>query len=358
MDFNREEFKGMLDVAKLAIDQRDFIPILSHFCFTGRDLIAYNDLIGVRVPCKSNFICALQATTLLRLVNSTQAAEISIGFTGDTAYLKTGKAGKGMRARLPYIGEEGFFFKWPSVKKMESYKLTEGQAKSFIRGLRLCLTSVGEQNITQMGVVINGTPTKTLLNSTNNKAISRYSMKLKLPCFKNAILPESFCKAVIKAGDTYGLEGVTVRYAKEFAIIEFGDACSVYTKMLPNKDPLDFQKVIRAHLPSDYKARVRKFDKELEESFHRALIILSNELTKTVDVHVDANVVTVGARSSLGKLKSSAVFSHGLGKFSFRVDAEFAMQAIENTDHVFFSEKAIIFFKGGYMHMLATQAVE
>ena len=33
MRFNREEILKALDVAKLAIDNREFIPILSHFCF-------------------------------------------------------------------------------------------------------------------------------------------------------------------------------------------------------------------------------------------------------------------------------------------------------------------------------------
>ncbi len=33
MMFDREKMLQVLDVARLAIDQREFIPILAHFCF-------------------------------------------------------------------------------------------------------------------------------------------------------------------------------------------------------------------------------------------------------------------------------------------------------------------------------------
>ena len=215
MDFNREKFKDMLDVAKIAIDQRDFIPILSHFCFSGSTMTAYNDLLGIRIPCKTNFVCALQANTLLQLINSTQAEIISIGFTANTAYLKTGKPRKGMRARLPYMGEDDFFFKWPNIKRLEKYKLTELQLKSFINGLQLCLSSVGDQHLTQMGIVISSLSRDVVLNSTNNKAISRYAFRANMNWFNKDILPESFCKAIIKACEVYGTEEVEIRTAKD-----------------------------------------------------------------------------------------------------------------------------------------------
>lgn len=358
MEFNREEFKGMLDVAKIAIDQRDFIPILSHFCFSGTQLTAYNDLLGIQIPCKTNFVCALQAVPLLQLINSTTAETIEIGFTSNTAYLKTGRPRKGMRARLPYMGKDDFFFKWPNAKRLDAFTLNKKQTLSLIKGLKLCLSSVGDQHLTQMGIVIRGNKSTVILNSTNNKAISRYSFRGNLDCFDNDILPESFCKAIIKASETYGSDELEIRKGKDFVLVEFGKRCRIYSKLINNKDPLDFEKVIAEHLPADHKKEVHKFDGELEESFRRALIILSNELTKTVTVQLDGKLATVEARSSIGKLKSSATFPKNLGKFAFRIDAEFVVKALETTDSIYFGKKAVVFFKGGYMHLLATMPAE
>ena len=75
MKFKREKLLGILELAKLGIDQREFIPILSHFCFSGRHVTAYNDFIGIRMTCKTNFACALQADTFLKLLGSVLKGE-------------------------------------------------------------------------------------------------------------------------------------------------------------------------------------------------------------------------------------------------------------------------------------------
>ena len=362
MDFEREKLKEALDVAKLAIDQREFIPILSHFCFSGKMITTYNDMIGIQVAFKTNFVCALQANVLLRLIDSVSSKNIAIGFGDKTVYFKSGLPRKGVRARLPFMGEDDFFFKLPNMKRLDTFSLSEKQAGSFFNGLKLCLSSVGDQQPIQMGVTLTGIKSNMFLYSTNNKAISRYVMKLSLECFKDDILPTSFCNAVIKASEIYGTDNVSVSKGKEFVIITFGDRCKVYGKLIRNKDPLDFEKVVKQHLPENYKGSKQKLGKDFSESFQRALIILGAEISKLTLVTIDWKVVTVEARSSAGKLKSSSEFRKTFGKGflngEFRVDAELALKALENADYVCFGKNSIIFSKGSYMHLLSATPVE
>jgi len=358
MIFNRESMLESLDVAKLAIDQREFIPILAHFCFQGKSVTAYNDFIGIQVAFQTNFVCALQANILLRLLNSVDTADVEIGFTDQRVFFKSGKSRTGVRARLPYMEEEDFFFKWPNLKRLSSYKLSKAQAASMFTGLELCLSSVGDQTPAQMGITLGHKEGRLRMYSTNNKAISTYSMKDWGEGFDNKILSTIFCKALLKARATFGDKNVTFAMADDFVVVSFGDACKVYGKLVNNKDPLDFEKVIDAYVPKEYKTKRQEIAPGLAEGFERALLMLSTDLTKAVTVTLDLKTVTVEAKSPLGKLKSGAKFSKEFKRDKFNVDAELACKAIAGASHVYFGKGVIIFSKGLYMHLLGTQATK
>lgn len=354
MIFDREKMLQALEVAKLAIDQREFIPILAHFCFQGKSITAYNDFIGIQVAFQTNFVCALQANILLSLLNSVESKEVDIGFTDQRVFFKSGKARTGVRARLPYMEEEDFFFKWPNMRRLNKHELTKSQAAKFFEGLELCLSSVGDQTPAQMGITLGHKDGQLRMYSTNNKAISTYSMKDWGEGFDNKILSTTFCKALLKARDAYGEKHVNFSMADDFVLVCFGHNCKVYGKLINNKDPLDFEKVINAYVPKEYKTKRQEIAAGLEDGFNRALLILSHDLSKMVTVGLDLKTVTVEASSPLGKLKSGAKFAKEFKRDKFSVDAELACKAIAGASHVYFGKQAIIFSKGSYMHLLAT----
>jgi len=356
MKFNREELLEKLDVAKLAVDARDFIPILSHFCFHGKTVTAYNDFIGIQVKCATNFTLALQANTLLRLLSSVHTKEVDVGFSKNAVFFKAGAARTGVRGRLPYMGEEDFLFKWPNLKRLGMHKFKKKQAERFFRGIELCLSSVGDQMPSQMGVTLNHKGKLLCMYSTNNKAISKFTtMALTSAGVDNIILPTVFCQALLKGAQTYGLDNAAIQVAKDFVVVSFGDDCKMYGKLVSNKDPLDFEKVLAEHLQKDYKAKARKMPKNFLDVFERALLILSNDLHKQVHVQLALNTLTAEAKSSLGKVKSSAVFKKSLPAKAFAVDAELVTKAANQCDSVYFGKRVIVFLSDTYMHLLATQ---
>lgn len=358
MIFNREAVLQSLEVAKLAIDQREFIPILAHFCFQGKTVTAYNDFIGIQVAFRTNFVCALQANTLLRLLNSVTSEEIELGFTDQRVYFKSGKSRTGVRARLPYMEEEDFFFKWPNLKRLTSYELTEAMARRMFKGIELCLSSVGDQTPAQMGITLGHKNGKLRMYSTNNKAISRYSMTDWGEGFDNKILSVALCNALLKASAEFGNKDVVFAMAENFVVVSFGNDCKVYGKLVNNKDPLDFDKAIAAHAPKNWRTKRQEIAPGLAEGFERALLILTGDLSKAVTVTLDLKTVSVEATSPLGKLKSGAKFRHEWKADKFSVDAELAVKAIAGASHVYFGKRAIIFSEGNYMHLLSTQAIK
>jgi len=355
MKFDREELLQKLDVAKLAIDSRDFIPILSHFCFHGKYVIAYNDFIGIQVECKTNFALALQANTLLRLLSSVGHAEVEVGESKEAVFFKAGPARTGVRARLPFMAEEDFFFKWPAEKRLNSTELTEAAAEHFVNGLQLCLSSIGDQMPSQMGVTLNQAGKKLFMYSTNNKAISKYTMAaIGVPGLDNIILPTVFCAAVLKGAQTYGQESMTLAVAKDFVVVRFGKECALYGKLVNNKDPLNFEDVIATHIAKDYDKKKQSVPKNFYETFERAQLILTNDLNKVANIHLSQNTLSVEAKSALGKVKSSAVFKKEWKETRLVLDVELACKAAEHCTEVYFGKDVVVFSQGPYMHLLST----
>lgn len=357
MEFNRAELLETLDVAKLAIDSREFIPILSHFCFNKKYVTTYNDRIGIRIALKTNFSVALQAETLLKLVNSVSSEVVQVGFADKSVYFKSGAVRKGVRARLPYMNEEDFFFKWPNMKRLDLQKLDAGTAETFFRGLQLCLSSVGEQDPTQMGVTLTSKKGGMLLHSTNTKSISRFFFKNSVTSFKDDILPTDFCKALIKGWSVYGSEDVSIAKDRDSVLVRFGSHCVMYAKLISNKDPLNFEKVIKEYVPAGFKKEMQKWHEDFPEALQRAQIMLRADLDDLCRMHVDRALITIETKGPTGKLRSSAEFDDIVCKednrHSFSADIGLMLKAVENTSHLYVAKKCLVFSDGNYMHLVS-----
>lgn len=358
MEFDRKTVLSTLDVVKLAVDTQDFVPVLSHFCFDGRNVTAYNDFIAIRAKLRTSFSLALKASTLLSLLGSIGADKISLGQSKKTVFLKSGNPRVGVRARLPYISPEDFIFKWPKPSKRSIEDLSEKTAAQFFKALQLCLVSVGQQNPNQMGITLDKRKDRLYFYSTNNSAISRYHMPFEKSSedMSNVVFSTQFCQGLLKAYAAYGDQGVSFSITKGYCIFFFGEECAVYGKLVNNPDPYDFEDIISKHTKNWRKKR-QKVPPNFAEIFDRSLLVLQRDLQKLVSLEVLGNTVSVEASSSLGKVKSSAVFPKTfLDDKTLSIDAEFAAKAASSCEQVFFGEGAVVFSKGNYTHLVSTHA--
>ena len=312
------------------------------------------------MTCKTNFACALQADTFLKLLGSVQSDEVEVGFTDRTVFFRSGKERTGVRAKLPYMGEEDFFFKWPAMKRLPTVELKKPAATKFFNGMELCLSSVGDQVPYQMGVTLNQNDKFLRMYSTNNKAMSKFSMSaFDVKGMENIILPTTFCKALLKASQVCGKDKVSICTAKDFVVFKFGDDCMLYGKLINNKDPLDFEKVIREQLPEKFKDKRQAMPDDFGAGIDRALLLLSHDLSKLVNITIDSKTVSVEAKSSLGQIKSGARFKKAWpSRFSFDLDAELAAKAVIQSKEVYFGRHSVIFSKGSYLHLISISGLE
>ena len=89
---SRESIIDPLQLVKSALGKGDFVPVLSHFCFTEGSVYAYNDEMAIKTECPLSIEAAVPGTVLLNLLNSIADEEINVVLDEHTLHIKTDKS--------------------------------------------------------------------------------------------------------------------------------------------------------------------------------------------------------------------------------------------------------------------------
>ncbi len=140
MQVNKEELQQILNRIKPGLATKDIVEQMTHYIFTGKKLLTYNDHICIQAPFETKFKCSIRAKNLVQLLNKIKGDKIVLRVKGKEFLLNnkknSQKAGftliqsdkelNGLLAELDKIIEDG---KWKSIPKR------------FIEGVGLCMFS-------------------------------------------------------------------------------------------------------------------------------------------------------------------------------------------------------------------------
>ena len=130
---NRAELVSTLDLVSYALASNDLVPMFKCFCFNGKTVSAYSDVLGFIAPCKTTGEpFAVNGVTLLGLLKNSHTDEVELAIENrEDVGVKTGKS----RFKLPYFTHEEFLFEIPKDKWGAKFDIDE----HLIRGLEACL---------------------------------------------------------------------------------------------------------------------------------------------------------------------------------------------------------------------------
>lgn len=125
-----------LKLCKSSLLSIDFVPILTHFCFTGDTVFSYNDISAVVVPLETGLTLGIKGETLLGVL-STLGAEVELVGNKDNTSIKlvSGKA----KVDLATMPPEAFLFEAPSEEPV-LHVLCNAEV---LKGLARCVATVG-----------------------------------------------------------------------------------------------------------------------------------------------------------------------------------------------------------------------
>lgn len=309
-NLNREGLLKTLNLVRPALSNQSYVPILTHFCFDGVWVMGYNDVQAIAVRTAAGIEASVPGELFVKLLGSLSAEQISLSESDSHIVITGGRS----RLKLPTLPVSDFVFDFPKGKSLGSFKVSD----DVVRGIEKCSTSIGTDptHPSQMGITLDPTGERCALYSTDNHAISRYFVDITpdLPGDAPVILPTFFCTQMAQLAKAFPNEEIEVEIYSGAMVAHIGDQAKLFTKLVLDIEPMDFEKIISKHASS---AKIDKRSMTIPDNFYKAF--KRADLIVGSDADPKTNVSVEGKKMNL-----SSVTSHGEVKDIITLDGEAA----------------------------------
>lgn len=335
----RTELLEKLERVSPALAIHNLVPIMTHFWFGGKTLMAYNDQIAISVPLATDFTGAVPGNVLLGMLKATSRAKIELVATDNELQVKAGTRSTFKLAMLPLPKN---MFSMPSMDKETGY--LDGGLGDLLAGVEGCLRSQGADTSIpeQLGVTMAPAGKALHLYTTNSATISKSVVEFKkgVKWKRSCILPFAFCRTMLSLCRGEGKEAL-LAITKDHALLEVTDTI-VWGRLINNEQPYDFEKVINVHFPEASRKKVVPVPKGLDKALARATII--------TDAKVDQVRTKATVKEGLLKLTSKSERGEALDKVKVEGHADVSMSfepklvlaGLEDFNRILFTNRCIV----------------
>lgn len=384
----RADLISNLETVKPALAVNQLIPLLTHFWFTGKRLMAFNDQIAISIPFQADppFKGAVSSKLLELLRVKDGGAHVQVIKEGESNLVvqslnKSRKPGKG-KIKLAMLDPQ-FLFKMPSVEDESTTvdgkgKPANGALIDLIEGVDHCLLSVGSDTSSaeHLGVTFEKDPNderRTVLYSTDSSTLCRASIRstnaIQLP--HRAIVPGLFCeqmlrlyrsmseqdrkdgRASFRIASRQVRDGVTDR----FALFTAGPAI-LYGRLLETRSPLDFGHVMGHHLPKQFEGQLIPFPTRLRGAIERAFIVCDAQ-RKSVELKVERGKLFLSSLSDNEEVNDVIQLSkdHEHDDIAVTIEPRFLRKASSDFDELLVAPLCVVLAKRkrGMLYLVSTQ---
>lgn len=333
-----------LNAAKTSLVGVDFIPILSHFCFTGDTVYAYDDVSAVIVSFETGIKGAVKGDTLLGILG-TCGEEVELSQKGLTLTVKTDTG----NIDLPMLSEKDFLFKFPEDESDWETPLDD----TLKEALSLCSVTVGRdpRRPEFIGITfMHDTSSGAVLYSTDNISLSRYTVGKPKNISVRVVLPKP---AVQQALDLAKLTKETplLGMSATTAIFSFNTTPPIFViARLMEYKGTDFESIIDQHTSGYHGFEVPV---DLERIIDRACVVLNKSAEKNTTLVVDGNMLSINTETALGKAGSNLEISAKVPKAQVVVNAEILRRVLSLTKEMSITDRSICLRSDPFVHVIA-----
>lgn len=344
-----EELLKKLDTISPALGAHGLLPIMTHNWFMGTHLLAYNETLGIQIPCKTSFKGAVpkELAQLLRATNP--SATIELVEEGGVCNVRTGR--KNAAFKYLTLDDMGEAFNMPKPAKKS---VAEVSLASFRRALDTCLLSLSNDTSRgdYRGITLIPRKDKLTFFSTNNMAMSRTEMPLTNTgtLTSRVVLPKEFCIEFLELTkdftDKEKQKEVHFEVNKKYALAAAGDVL-LYGAVIEVDQPLDFENIFATNFPKDADPTLLddKQHAEFKSMVERAMVVTDSDVDQTsAELWVDDGVLHFNSTSQRGEVADQMNFDHADVK-PFKLQPKFLSVALDYYDQVTLTRKAVALTK-------------
>lgn len=348
MKLDRKDFLGALKQVDSARSSQDFIPILTHFCFDGKNLTAFNDKIAIQTKFATEFKGGLPGT-VSKLVGSYSTESIELNpIQGKDSELEF-KSGKN-KLKLPLLPTSQFLYTPPNLENSHQIKITP----QFKGAVESCMVSVGTDptHPEQLGCFLEYGK-KVTVYSTDNQSISRATTDCTCEDEGNVLLPTEFCQELISLMGSFKGSEFSLYIGEGFVVVE-GGGVHISSKVLDRAGTriLDFDRIVDSIM--------KKLDApqpipdDMLPITERSLILLERSIDKCCTVDIKGNSIQFTTETPDGESRDWSELATEVGKdMVFKVDPRLLKRALEKCTEISFHIRTVVMQDANFLHLLS-----
>jgi hypothetical protein len=235
MEFVRENLLATLKLVAPALnDKQPMVPVMSHLCFDGKHVVAYDGVVALHAPCTLDFVGALPGTLLLSMLGASAVKLVDIEATESEVVVKLGRA----KLKLASLPEADFVFSPPYYRKGSTRLVLD---ENLLDAFRLVARSAGvSDDVSRSGITMKFVSRGVILYASDDRTLARCQVDLGgvLPDAESIIIPERFYSLMLKMEP------------KELLITKSGDLVA----LSQDANPILFGRVQQGANPDQYES--------------------------------------------------------------------------------------------------------
>lgn len=358
----RSELLHVLENVSGALAEKDAIPALVHFWFTGKEVVAYDAQIAISTKLKTGITGGV-SKSLLDLVKVTQTEFVD--FQTDEKHkfeIKFGNESKKEKKiiwrkpdTLAMLNQETPF-DMPAFDAASELQITDMPA--FITAIKSCMRSCNASIAAPefLGVTLIANGTQIEMYATDNKSLSIEQVSVKkAPKFKRVIISAPFCKQLVSLASKDKVR-ITINEEYSLADIDGGDTI-LFGNLVGERDsPMDFKRIIDTHVPSDYAKYHVKVPERLRQAIDRAVIITgetSSDEAETTAIVKDDFLYLESVSQALGKVSDKIKLSGKHPDVKLTIQCKALQNDLANFTNMFISKNCWIMMNGTSMYIVS-----
>ena len=353
-------------IVRPAVADDDRIRPLTHFCFTGDRLMAFNDRIAISTPRTTDFKGTVPAKRVTDLLSTSRAAVVELVSEGENVLINLGNAS----IKLASFSPDMFLNIYPFSGVMPKHNFIDGIAGRFFAGIECCMPSVETHAVVKdkLGITIIPDTNALRLYSTNGQTMTKVTLPLpKKNKFKErVILSGEFCTQMLHLAKRAAItrlfihkERLTKREARKRQPCDYAlfvaDDTLLFGRLIISESPLDMEKVVQDFVPKDQAKAMVAIPPKLKEVLQRMTriseIVTAETLTHII---IKDGMATFRSASQRGEI-SETIPLPGHPDAETRMIVSHLLHALGSFEQVLFQPRCVLLRRGQHLRLISAR---
>lgn len=329
MKINRLEFIDILQKIRPGLGKKDIVEQTTHFIFTGKNLLTYNDQISISYPFRSKIKCSVPADEFYKILNEIDCDDLEISLEESILYFETKKVKVQLSVNLEID-------KALLIEVNEDWKRLPS---NFAESISFCSFSASKDMTHPVltCLYINGQH----VVSSDNYRISQYYMKGKMK--DTFLFPASVVKELIK----FPIQSYSI--SESWLFFKTEDDVVFSCRRMEGDFP-DISKLF------EIKGKEIILPKETKKAVNVSSILAEGEFEsdRKIKVKIKDGKLTCSGEREIGKIDFCIEAKSLKGKeFSFGINPEFFNMILAKSNSVIIEDNKLLFIAENFKHIIS-----